>query len=85
MLMTFGMGQLFAVAPSRALRSISGQAGTASALLSGIEQTMAACAAVAVSILHDGTARPMAWITVALVVLLLWLLRKSQNSGRIPL
>lgn len=85
MLMTFGMGQLFAVAPSRALRSISGQAGTASALLSGIEQTMAACAAVAVSVLHDGTARPMAWITIVLVLLLLWLLRKSQNSGRIPL
>ena len=77
-IMTFGMGSLFAVAPSRALRSIEGQAGTASALLSGIEQTMAALAAVLVSVVHDGTARPLAWLTVVLALLLLVLLRRSR-------
>ena len=77
MIMTFGMGPLFAVAPSRALRSIDGQAGTASALLSGIEQIMAGSAAVMISVLHDGTARPMAWISAFLSILLLVLIYRS--------
>ncbi len=78
-IMTFGLGPLFAVAPSRALRSITGQAGSASALLSGIEQLMAGFAAVAVSIFHDGSAQPMGWVTLILVVLLVVLIRKSRR------
>lgn len=71
MIMTFGMGPLFAVAPSRALRSVEGNAGSASALLSGIEQTTAGVAAVFISILHDGSARPMVIVTIFLALLLL--------------
>lgn len=73
MVMTLGMGPLFAVAPSRALRSIDGQAGTASAMLSGIEQTTASLAAVSISLLHDGTALPTAWVSVVLGTLLVFL------------
>lgn len=80
MIMTFGMGPLFAVAPSRALRSIDGQAGTASALLSGFEQTTAGMAAVMISVLHDGTARPMALVTVALGVALIFLFMQSKRE-----
>jgi len=58
--MTFGMGQVFAVAPSLAMRSITGGSGSASAMLSGLEQMTAATAAVAVTLLNDGTARPVA-------------------------
>ena len=76
-IITFGMGPLFAVAPSRALRSIQGQSGTASALLSGIEQTMAGIAAVMISLLHDGTARPMAFVTVVLGLALVALFKRS--------
>ena len=83
-LMTFGMGSLFAVAPSRALRSIDGQAGTASALLSGIEQTMAALVAVTVSLVHDGTARPLAWLSVALALTLVALLHRARGGGSRP-
>ncbi len=82
MIITFGMGPLFAVAPSRALRSVDGQAGTASALLSGIEQTMAGVAALAVSVLHDGTARPMAWVTIVLAFSLLLMMRWSRLIDR---
>ena len=82
-LMTFGMGPMFAVAPSRALRSIKTQAGSASALLSGMEQSIAALSGVAVSILHDGTAMPMAIVTlcltVALFLILLWIIRQSRS------
>lgn len=85
MIMTFGMGPLFAVAPSRALRSIDGQAGTASALLSGIEQTMAGLAAVMISVLHDGTARPMALVTVFLSVMLIVLFWRSRVEDRLRL
>lgn len=83
MIITFGMGPLFAAAPSRALRSIKGQAGTASAMLSGIEQTMAGAAAVMISILHDGTARPMAIVTVLLGLVLLGLFWRSGVEDRL--
>lgn len=83
--MTFGMAGLFAVAPSRALRSISTQTGSASAMLVGFEQTTAGLAAVAVSVFHDGTARPMAWVTVALAIMLLPLLLASARLNREPL
>jgi len=80
--MTFGMGPLFAVGPSRALRSIDGQTGSASALLSGTEQILAGAAAVAISVLHDGSAQPMAWVTVALALMLLavyWHRRRAED------
>ncbi|MGQ7845661.1 multidrug effflux MFS transporter [Granulosicoccus sp. 3-233] len=81
--MTFGMGPLFAVAPSRALRSIQGQAGTASAMLSGIEQCMAGMAAVMISLLNDGTARPMAIMCMVLAVLLILLFTRSRAEDRL--
>lgn len=80
MIMTFGMGSLFASAPSRALRSVQQGAGTASALLSGIEQTMAAMAAVAISLLHNGTSRPIAWISLVLASMLAVLTVRSLRS-----
>ena len=82
-LMTFGMGPMFAVAPSRALRSIKSQAGLAAALLSGLEQSIAALSGVAVSILHDGTAMPMAVVTTCLTVVLfliiMWIIRQYRS------
>jgi len=83
-IMTFGMGPMFAVAPSRALRSIKSKAGSASALLSGLEQSTAALSGVAVSVLHDGTARPMAFVTVVLacilLLLMLWISRQKRSA-----
>jgi len=81
-IMTFGMGLLFAAAPSRALRSIEGQAGTASAMLSGIEQIIAGCAAIAISLLFDGSSRPMALVTLFLAVSLLLLARIARQLSR---
>jgi len=76
---------MFAVAPSRALRSIKSRAGSASALLSGMEQSIAALSGVAVSILHDGTAMPMAIVTMCLTVVLLaiilWIVRQYSALG----
>lgn len=83
MFMAFGMGPLFAVAPSRALRTIDGNAGSASAMLSGIEQTTAGLAAVAVSVMHDGTARPMAYLTVTLGLLLMLLVKWSKQEDSV--
>jgi DHA1 family bicyclomycin/chloramphenicol resistance-like MFS transporter len=78
-IMTFGMGPMFAVAPSLAMRSIQGGSGAASAMLSGIEQTTAAMAAVAVTLLADQTARPIALVSMALTIVLLCLIR-ARNS-----
>ena len=83
-IMTFGMGPLFAVAPSRALRSVDGQAGTASAMLSGLEQCCAGAAALAVSVLHDGSAMPMMWVTASLAVLLLSLVLLARRQRSVP-
>lgn len=85
MIMTFGMGPLFAVAPSRALRSIDGQAGTASAMLSGFEQTTAGMAAVMISVLHDETARPMALVTIVLgfALVLLFMQSRREDARRV--
>ena len=80
--MTFGMGPMFAVAPSRALRSIKSNAGSASALLSGLEQITAALSGVAVSVLHDGTAKPMAMVSIFLAVMLLILLFWIRRQNR---
>jgi DHA1 family bicyclomycin/chloramphenicol resistance-like MFS transporter len=85
MIVMFGMGPLFAVAPSRALRSIEGNAGSSSALLNGIEQTTAGVAAVMISVFHDGSARPMALVIVLLVVLLLCLLYRSKLEDQLKL
>lgn len=83
-IMFFGMGPLFAVAPSHALRSIKTQTGSASALLSGLEQSLAALSGVAVSVLHDGTAKPMAIVTTVLTLVLLiliwWIRRQNITS-----
>lgn len=83
MIMTFGMGCLFSSAPSRALRSVEEGAGTASALLSGIEQTLAGSAAVTVSLLHNGTSGPLVWVTLALAVGLYVLWRRSVSLSRL--
>lgn len=86
-IMTLGMGLLFASAPSRALRSIRGQAGTASAMLSGIEQITAGLAAVAISVLFDGTSRPLAVVTFVLaasLAVLGWLARRRVVSAPLP-
>lgn len=81
-IMTFGMAGLFAVAPSRALRSVTTQTGSASAMLAGVEQTTAGLAAVAVSLFHDGSARPMAWITMGLAVAIVPLLLSSSRLDK---
>lgn len=80
-IMMFGMGPMFAVAPSHALRSVKTQTGSASAMLSGLEQMFAGLSAVAVSLLHDGTAKPMATVTTFLTLLLLvlvWWIRRQN-------
>ncbi len=77
-LMTFGLGPLFAVAPSLAMRSVKGGSGAASAMLGGLEQITAASAALAVTLLADQTARPVAWVTLVLTVCMLGLLRARK-------
>ncbi len=81
-ILAFGLGPLFAVAPSRALRSIDRNTGSASAMLNGIEQTTAGLAAVVISLLHDGTARPMAYLTVLLGLILAALVYRSKKEDR---
>jgi len=60
---TFGLGPVFAIAPMRALAATGGSIGVASALVSTIPPIMGGLSAASLSVLHDGTSRPLA-ITV---------------------
>jgi DHA1 family bicyclomycin/chloramphenicol resistance-like MFS transporter len=60
---TFGLGPVFAIVPMRALAASGSSIGVASALVSTIPPIMGGLASASLSVLHDGTSRPLA-ITV---------------------
>jgi DHA1 family bicyclomycin/chloramphenicol resistance-like MFS transporter len=57
---TFGLGPVFAIVPMRALGATGGSIGVASALVSTIPPIMGGLASASLSVLHDGTSRPLA-------------------------
>jgi DHA1 family bicyclomycin/chloramphenicol resistance-like MFS transporter len=57
---TFGLGPVFAIAPMRALGATDGSIGVASALVSTIPPIMGGLSSANLSVLHDGTSRPLA-------------------------
>jgi DHA1 family bicyclomycin/chloramphenicol resistance-like MFS transporter len=57
---TFGLGPVFAIAPMRALDSTDSPTGVASAIVNMVPTLMGGLASVSLSILHDGTSRPLA-------------------------
>jgi DHA1 family bicyclomycin/chloramphenicol resistance-like MFS transporter len=57
---TFGLGPVFAIAPMRALGAAGGSIGVASAMVSTIPPIMGGLSAASLSVLHDGTSRPLA-------------------------
>ena len=65
---TFGLGPVFAVAPMRALAATDGSIGVASALVSTIPPIMGGLSATSLSVLHDGTSRPLAITVLGLLV-----------------
>ncbi len=68
-LFAFGMGPFFSAAPARALAEGGPRAGVASALIGSIEMLGAAAGSLAVGLLYDGTAGPLAWTVAASAVL----------------
>ncbi len=78
-LIAFGISSVFAVAPSRALSSVVGNTGTSSAMLSGLEQVLAALAALVVSLLNNGTEGPIVLVTSVLAIILMLLMRQSMQ------
>lgn len=79
-LLAFGLGPVFAVAPSLALDAAGGRAGTAAALLGAIETGTSGVASGAVGLLHDGTAGPLVWVICSLVVLAMAALTATRRS-----
>ena len=78
-LMTFGTGPLFAVAPSKAMQAAERGAGSAAAMFGAFEMSVSGLAAGAISVFHDGTARPMG-ITLGVLVLGAVLLGRLVNQ-----
>ncbi|MCW9033438.1 MAG: multidrug effflux MFS transporter [Alphaproteobacteria bacterium] len=58
----FGLGLVFSTAPMRALTVAKAGRGSAAALLGATEMGLGALGALAVGVLHDGTAAPVAYV-----------------------
>jgi len=67
---TLGLGPVFAIAPMRALAATGGSIGVASALVSTIPPIMGGLSAASLSVLHDGTSRPLAITVLGLLVII---------------
>jgi len=67
-LATFGLGPVFAVAPMKALDETDCPTGTASAVVNAVPVLMASLAALSLSVLHDGTSRPLALTLLGLLL-----------------
>lgn len=80
-LMTLGLGPVFAVAPSKAMLATARSAGAAAAMLGALEMGAGGLAAGLVSVLHDGSARPLALTVGVLMLLLTGLMRLAQRKN----
>ena len=84
--MTFGLGPVFAVAPSKAMLATNRSAGSAAAMLGVTEMLVGGVAAGSVSLLHDDSVWPVA-ITIAglmaVTVLLMCATALQQKSARL--
>lgn len=85
-LIAFGLGPIFAVVPAKAMQVSERGAGSAAAMVGAFEMGISGLAAGAISIFHDGTARPMGITIGALVfgVVLLGRMARAlhrQSSG----
>lgn len=69
-IIAFADGPVFATTPSLAMNASSSRTGPAAAVLLGIEIGMGALASLAVSVMHDGTSRPLAITVTALCLLI---------------
>ena len=67
---TLGLGPVFAIAPMRALDATVGSIGVASALVSTIPPIMGGLSSASLSVLHDGTSRPLAITVLGLLVII---------------
>ena len=67
----FAEGPIFAVIPTLAMNSTDRRTGAAAAMIVAVEMAIGALAALAVSIIHDGTALPMILTILTLVVIMI--------------
>ena len=83
-LIAFGDGPVFATTPSLAMRSTIRRTGPAAAMLLAIEVGIGSLAALAVTVFHDGTSRPLAWTSVVLCALIIGALLLRKKKGTDP-
>ena len=84
-LIMFGEGPIFATVPALAMEATDRRTGAAAALIITAEMAIGALASLAVSVVHDGTARPMVTAMVALTSLAAasyLATRPSRGQGR---
>ena len=88
-LIAFGDGPVFATTPALAMKATDRRTGPAAAMLLAIEVGIGSLAALAVTLFHDGTSRPLAVTTIvlcALVVAALLVRKKGtdRDIGSVP-
>ena len=62
-LIAFGIGPVFAVAPTKAMAAVKNSVGSAAAAFGSLEVGLSGIIAGMVSIIHDGTATPLGFVT----------------------
>ena len=80
----FGEGPIFAAVPALAMGATDRRTGAAAALIITAEMAIGALASLVVSVIHDGTARPMMATMVALTALVAagyWATRPPRGQG----
>jgi len=84
---TFGIGPIFAVAPSRAMGAVTKSVGSAAALFGSLEIGLAGLIAAMVSVYHDGTAFPYGVVIgfTALATIVLGIFINNNNRKNVAL
>ena len=81
----FGIGLVYAVAPMQALSATAGRTGVASAMLGASQMIMSGLAVAGISLLHDGTSRPLAWTILVMLFISCVAYWGSSSHARNPL
>ena len=83
-MVAFGIGPIFAVAPSKAMGSVEKSAGSAAAVFGSLEIGLSGVIATVVSIFHDDTPRPYAIVVgcCAITVFILCIIANKMSRDK---
>lgn len=82
----FGIGPIFAVAPTKAMAAVEKSVGSAAAAFGSIEIGLSGIIAAMVSVIHDGTAAPFGYVIgfTAILAITLGVIANRMSAESLP-